>query len=505
MAISFLRGKLSFTPLHPALTLGAGIRRKTMKTTRWLIACIALAVFLLPLYVTAEDVPLADNAAQEAFMQRITEEGTPYPGMFKNRDPMYTPEKVRELLDSYASPADFMKELSAAWMSENEELRYTALQFTINNRKDIPLEESHWQQLLGVVERWPDEGYFAAMILVEGSRPEGLEIARRWLAEKETDLVEEGMYLLVSGEPPLAEEDVVRLLELLKRDLAAKNAQMLGFDCSYVWRIPLAERVLDMLAEIGLLGRAMPVVMEHLVWPEPLTAYDEAKFAAFLAGVKKPDLTVDEFWQLVEAAGFRLDETQCGNRPEDEDIDIDVEEGEEEEFIDPYVTIKEPWSADELRDYFTWSPQLAHLVRQTEPDSSRWQFLLVQACLENRTNTATGESQKYVRHYLPSFAGINELRPFIDFIRKHPEVVVSDGAKRNPDAAAWESLDTNYVRYEAIMAAMLCNLTPAQRQEYIEAARAIYQQTEDEVLQRSKAYLRDALEQQREKQPEREP
>ncbi len=473
----------------------------------FLMLCTLVAVLISSTSgVRADEVDAAYDGPHKALMLRITERVPVFTMAGATRVAIRDAEMVQKILESYASPEEFVEQLSAAWFSDNEEVRRDALVFTSCHMKLLPLGEKQWRELLQIAAQSPRGEESVAAILIKGGRPEGLEIARRWLADEDTYRVERGVSLLGLPEK-LEDEDIQRLLDLLTTDRSSENAKSLAIDVSTSWRCPLSFWVLEQLMACGLADRAKDTVLNNLVWPEALAAYDEAKFARFLAEIKNPDLTMDAFWQLVKEAGFRLDETQCTEWSEDEADDEDDErsDGEEEaedvedekpvdaieHFRDYY---KQPWSEKERRDYFTYSPVLADFLRQA--NDPRWRFMLVQACLENRTNTKTGASRKYIRHYTHNFAGINELRPMLDFIRRHPETVITDDYVRNPEAVDWGVPGKDDFTYDAIMAALACDLTPDECLEYTQASLELFAQVyetawERLLLKAKKEYIHD--------------
>ncbi len=445
------------------------------------------------------------ESPQDEFLKKITEPGHSIPmTMTDIRVPIKDPEAVPGILATFAAPEDFVKELSAAWFSRDSENRNNALQFTAFHVRALPLKENDWRALLRVARAWPDEEWTVAEILIKGGRPEGLEIARWWLGSETARKVVSGLSLLEEADTPLAEEDIRRLVELLKDKRAYIHGMMMA-DMAIGFPRPLAARVLDTLMEKGLSDRAKDMVLEHLVQPDALAAYDETKFAHFLAEIKNPDLTVDAFWQLVADAGFRLEETQFSDclgeilepdQPWDNDDAVDDWETDEDNAdlaADSDADDCPPWNESELRNYFTYSPQLAELLR--DAGDPRWRFVLVQACFEKREN---GESRKYIRNYIRYFAGQNELLPMLDFIHRHPETLVIDEANRNP-YVVWSDHDKSQFAFDAILAAMACDLTPDACDAYAEAVRKLTEKSSGKNWEYKRKQFDSALEKQRQK------
>lgn len=427
----------------------------------------------------------ADDNSVDEFTKKITviEEYSPHSGAYSPWRRIIEGEKeLYELFRSYPSPDDFMRELRAAWRSENENVRHFSMKFIEyhSRRFEYLLTEEDYRFFLQLLWDEPEssEADSAHGCLYNVPRKELLPIYREWLKSEDVSRRISAINGLSLFGEKLSDADAA----LLIAQLADRNTAQYAMSMDMIGNQPVVVWVLESLQELG--EKSLPakkIILETLVEEESLANYDEEKFRRFLEKIREPGLIPEDFTKLVAEAGMRARDVYyteeeaealwAENKFDAEDAEMPMfgggdenEDGEVCEYVLPQHT-----DAD-LRNWLGNDTVLGETLLKISPDDPLGLFLLLQSRLQETTDGQIRIADRF--YYL---GGKRELLPILSLVIRHPEVATTYISYGETEEEA--KLKTVI---DACAAAMECELTAEECVFYLrETQKSLLSESDD--------------------------
>lgn len=385
---------------------------------------------------------------ETSFIEKITVEGyiPSIPAGLETWGVMIQEDKkiIQELIASYPSPQKFSRELRRILNSKDYETRTLALDFVTFHLKILPLSQPDFELLgkLALKDRHSKHRFSALYCLRELHQKEFLKIFRESLEDDDPYII------------ALALETMGDMKEFLTHEDIGKIASFLEDGRQYSFHVPgtpldTAESSTLSLCAMKTLGRIGEKAAETyqkiftIYIPEKIyKEYDESKFRQFLKEIENPNLSISEFWELVEQTKMTPHLIVPWNlfyEPEMQSSPIENIFQKENNHNIQGVTI----------EYVQWKcsekPYITQVLYQLKPKDLRTLFLLIQSylcdvhlasqeissplplttsysCEISEKKQKDESSLRVLRNY--SFlTQIPSLKPLITFFQKHPEIL----------------------------------------------------------------------------------